>query len=308
MARWSMENAPDLSGRRAVVTGAASGLGEVTARELSRRGAEVVLAVRDRERGEAARARIHSRVPGARTQVRLLDLASLESVCRFAAEIEGELDLLVNNAGVMATPLRRTTDGFELQVGVNHLGHFALTGLLLPALLASPSARVVTVSSLAHRSGSIDLGDLDARNSYSPMRAYSSSKLANLLFALELQRRLAAAGAPAISVAAHPGLASTNLAQRSMSMRGIPFARQVNWIGTKVFTQSASRGALPVLFAATAPDVQGGEYYGPSWLGETRGAPRLAQMAPLAADATLAAMLWEKSEALTGVTFSLPVG
>lgn len=306
MTGWTADQLPDLDGRRAVVTGANSGLGLEVSRELARAGARVILACRDTERGEQVRTSILEGQPQADVAVERLDLASLASVRRFAAWMQDGtdgVDLLVNNAGVMAPPLRRTEDGFELQFGTNHLGHFALTGLLLPLLTSRLGARVVTVSSLAHRSGRLRFDDLNAERAYSPWAAYGQSKLANLLFVLELQRRLTVAGSPVLSVGAHPGFAATKLLTRAGNQWGSTAARLLDLVWTNVLTQSAAAGALPLLYAATMPDVRGGEYFGPSWLRETRGAPKRAYIARHAQDPEAAARLWEESERLTGVTF-----
>ncbi|MEA2124031.1 MAG: hypothetical protein QOI80_813, partial [Solirubrobacteraceae bacterium] len=229
-----------------------------------------------------------------------LDLSSLESVRRFAAEHSSRpLDLLVNNAGVMMTPRRTTSDGFELQLGTNHLGHFALTGLLLDALGRSESARVVTVSSNEHKGGRIDFDDLQLEHSYSPRDSYQRSKLANAVFAVELDRRLRAAGSPVISVFAHPGYSATNL--QSTGPTGL--LKTVLAVGNRVFAQSAERGALPQLYAATAPGVEGGDYYGPDGRAEMRGFPKQVKAIPDAYDPALGARLWDVSEGLTGVRY-----
>jgi NAD(P)-dependent dehydrogenase (short-subunit alcohol dehydrogenase family) len=290
--RWTAADMPDLTGRTVVVTGATSGLGLVAARELGRAGAHVVLAVRDTAKGERAAAG----VPGS-PEVRALDLADLASVRAFADAWEGDIALLLNNAGVMATPQRRTADGFELQLGTNHLGHFALTNLLLPRV----TGRVVSVASGAHRLGKIDLDDLNwERRRYRRWGAYGQSKLANLLFTLELQRRLAAAGSDVLAVAAHPGYASTNLQSRTENA----LQHGVMAIGNRLLAQSDEMGALPILFAATA-DVPGASYAGPDGLGEQRGYPTLVGRSGAASDADTARALWERSEALTGVRFPL---
>jgi len=299
---WTTKQIPDQTGRRAVVTGANSGLGFVVAEELARAGAEVILACRDADRGAAAAKTIGSRVPGARLEARRLDLADLRSVREFADHLADEarpLDLLVNNAGVMAPPRRLSADGFELQLATNHLGHFALTGLLCDRLLAAPACRVVSVSSVLHKSGRIDFDDLQAAEGYGRWRAYSQSKLANLLFAFELDRRARAAGVHLASVAAHPGYASTNL----QSSSGGPFAR-VLALANPFFAQSAAAGALPLLYAATTA-VEGGSYLGPDGPGERRGYPRLVNASPAARDETTAGRLWLVSEELTGVSFGL---
>lgn len=299
--RWSLDHVPDQTGRTAVVTGASSGLGAVTARELAARGAHVVLACRDTAKGEAVAADLE------RAQVVRLDLSSLDSVREAAREIRDgheRVDLLVNNAGVMMTPQGVTADGFELQVGTNHLGHFALTGLLLEVLLATPGSRVVTVSSLAHRfgGGRLDLADLQAERGYDPMSAYARSKLANLLFTHELQRRLSDAGAGTVALAAHPGLSRTSLA------RYLPApVRPLVAAGNLLVGQSAAQGALPVLRAATDPAAVGGEYYGPSGFREFRGRPVTVGSSRGAQDPEMMRRLWEVSEELTGVRPPVPV-
>ena len=292
MTRWTAADLPRLEGRTVLVTRANSGIGHVAARELGRAGARVVLAVRDPARGERAAAT----VPGER-EVRRLDLADLASVRAFAAEWDGEIDVLINNAGVMATPERRTADGFELQIGTNHLGPFALTNLLLPRI----TDRVVTVSSGAHRMGRIRLDDLNwERGGYQRWRAYGQSKLANLLFTLELQRRLAEAGSPLRAVAAHPGWSATNLQHHTDSR----LQDAVLALGNRVIAQSDEMGALPTLYAATQ-DVPGGSYTGPDGWQEQRGHPRLVGRSAAASDEQTARRLWELSEELTAVGFPL---
>jgi NAD(P)-dependent dehydrogenase (short-subunit alcohol dehydrogenase family) len=295
---------PDLAGTTAIVTGANSGIGYVTARELARHGAAVTLACRNTDKAAAARAKIVADLPDADVAVGTLDLSRLESVRDFAGGWNGPLDLLINNAGVMAPLRRRTTpDGFELQMGTNHLGHFALTGLLLPALLAAPSPRVVTVSSLAHSFGALDLDDLQSVAGYTPQRAYGNSKLANLLFALELQRRSVTAGSDLVSTAAHPGLADTGLVTNP---DGMGSSRTVRLLApfNHVISQSAAAGARPTLFAATA--AAPGSYTGPKLFREWRGAPGPARVSPSAADPVVAAELWDISSELTGVHYSWP--
>lgn len=289
-----------LDGLTAVVTGANSGLGLQTVIGLAQRGASVVLACRSEERGAAALQRARDVSGSTSLTLGQLDLANLESVRAFSRDWTGPLDLLVNNAGVMATPLRRTADGFEQQIGINHLGHFALTGLLLDALRQSPSPRVVTVSSLAHKRGRIDFDDLNAHSRYRPWKAYNQSKFANLLFTMELDRRVRAAGWPLIAAAAHPGLSTTNL---TAGMRG---AAVLDLMGGffRVMGQSDVEGAKPILLAATGPQVHGGDYYGPDGRGETRGRPVLVAPAPSVLDEELAAKLWAVSEELTGVTYA----
>jgi NAD(P)-dependent dehydrogenase (short-subunit alcohol dehydrogenase family) len=301
---WTARDIPEQTGRRAVVTGANSGIGFAAARELARAGAEVVLACRDPGRGAAAVAALRADLPDARVELDMLDLADLGSVEAFAAGLSPQpLDLLINNAGVMATPRRVTVDGFELQLATNHLGHFALTGLLLDRLLAAPAARVVAVSSLLHRSGRIDFDDLQAEHGYRPWRAYSQSKLANLLFCFELDRRSRAAGARLASVAAHPGYASTKLHSNGPRR---PVERLLLPVGSLLLAQSAAAGALPTLRAACDPDVPSGAYLGPDGPGERRGHPHPVATSAGAVDERTAARLWEVSEQLTGVSFRFP--
>ena len=301
---WTSADIPDLTGRTAIVTGANSGLGLQTALELARHGAAVVLAVRDEARGATARGVIRQTAPGAEVLVRRLDLADLASVRSFAEAMAAErddVDVLVNNAGLMAVPRATTADGFERQLGTNHLGHFALTGLLLPLLLAGTTARVVTVSSGVAQMGAMRFDDLQGERRYQRWRAYAQSKLANQLFAYELDRRARAAALPLTSVAAHPGYAATNL--QGTSAKGNPIGQAMMSIGNALFAQSDAAGALPQLYAATAPDVQGGEYYGPSaWFG-LRGSPTKVAAPSQARDPAAAALLWTTSEELTGVTY-----
>ncbi len=306
MSRWTPDDMPDLTGRTAVVTGANSGIGLHTARELARHGAHVVLACRSPERGEQALQRVAATAAGPAPRLGLLDLASLASVRAFAADVresEGGVDVLVNNAGVMALPLRRTADGFEMQLGTNHLGHFALTGLLLPALLARPGARVVTVSSTMHKTGKIDFDDLGSERSYGKWTAYGQSKLANLLFALELDRRARAAGVDLTSVAAHPGYAATNLQTSGPRMAGNRVMEALSGLANLLVAQSDEAGAWPSLCAATAPDVRGGEYFGPDRLFESRGHPTRVRPSSAARDEATARRLWEVSTELTGVPY-----
>jgi NAD(P)-dependent dehydrogenase (short-subunit alcohol dehydrogenase family) len=303
--KWTAARIPDQHGRVAVVTGANSGLGLVTASELARAGARVVLACRNLEKGEAALRTIAGAAPAATTELAQLDLGSLASVRdfaeRFKASHEG-LDLLVNNAGVMASPRRLTADGFEQQIGTNHLGHFALTALLLPTMEGHQDARVVTLSSNAHKLGHIRFDDLQRERGYNRWGAYNQSKLANLLFALELDRRLRAAGSTIKSVAAHPGYSATNL-----QSAGPPtLDRIVMAVTNRVMAQSAEMGALPALYAATEPGVEGGSYVGPDGIGEQRGHPTLVRPTSAARDEAAARRLWELSEELTGVRFELP--
>jgi NAD(P)-dependent dehydrogenase (short-subunit alcohol dehydrogenase family) len=304
MARWVASDIPDQTGRVAIVTGANSGLGYVTSRELARNGARVVMACRDPARGESALTRLKDEAPTANVELRELDLASLASVREFAEGIEASydsLDLLINNAGVMAIPRRETVDGFETQLATNHLGHFALTGHLLPMLIGGEGARVVTVSSMAHRFGRLNFDDLMHAHSYRRWRVYGDTKLANLLFAFELQRRLASIDVPLISVAAHPGTASTNLLGTSMG--GGRLLARFAALGTRLVGQSDAQGALPQLFAATAGDVRGGEYFGPSGIGEQRGYPKRVDSTSASKEPEAAARLWTLSEDLTGVRY-----
>lgn len=283
---------PDMTGHTVIVTGANSGIGKAAATALAGAGARVVLAVRSTDKGRAAAAAM----PG-ETEVRPLDLASLESVRRFASDWNGEIDVLINNAGVMIPPLSRTAEDFELQFGTNHLGHFALTNLLLEKV----TGRVVTVSSGAHRTGRIDFEDLNwERKSYRAWLAYSQSKLANLLFTAELQRRLEEAGSDVIATAAHPGYAATNL-QFHSERRVLDLLSQ---IGNRIVAQSEEDGALPTLFAATQ-DIPGNSYAGPGGFMESRGPAKLVGRSSAAKDMDAARRLWEVSEELTGVRFPL---
>jgi NAD(P)-dependent dehydrogenase (short-subunit alcohol dehydrogenase family) len=290
---WDVADLPDQRGRIVVVTGATSGLGRATAAALAQAGAHVVLAVRDTERGERAAAGMTGS-----TEVRRLDLADLASVRAFASTWAGSLDVLVNNAGVMAVPRGRTADGFETQLGTNHLGHYALTNLLLRHI----TDRVVTVSSAAHRHGRIELDDLNwEHRRYRRWAAYGQSKLANLLFTLELDRRLVEAGSPVRALAAHPGYAATNLQLRTGSILQTSLMAVTN----RLFAQSDAMGALPTLYAATQ-DLPGGSYVGPDGTGERRGHPTLVGRTAAASDAEMAKRLWDRSAELTGVAFALP--
>jgi NAD(P)-dependent dehydrogenase (short-subunit alcohol dehydrogenase family) len=296
-AKWTSDDVPSQRGRLAVVTGANTGLGFETAQVLAAHGASVVLAVRDIEKGKRAAARIAGTAPGANVMVQHLDLTSLDSIRAAAGELRAKhprIDLLINNAGVMFPPKQTTRDGFELQFGTNHLGHFALTGLLLEQMLPVPGSRVVTVSSLAHRiQARIDFDDLQSERSYSRVAAYGQSKLANLMFTYELQRRLSGAGTT-IAVAAHPGLAATELTRNSPSITAIP---------ARLISQKAAMGALPTLRAATDPGVLGGQYYGPDRFSGARGYPKLAESSGQSHDTAIQRRLWTVSEELTGITF-----
>jgi NAD(P)-dependent dehydrogenase (short-subunit alcohol dehydrogenase family) len=300
MSKWTAADVPDQSGRVAIVTGANSGLGYDTAAVLADRGAHVVLAVRNLDKGSAAADRIKKASPDAVVAVQELDLTSLESIRKAAEQLRADhprIDLLVNNAGVMYVPTRETTnDGFEMQFGTNHLGHFALTGRLLDAMLAVEGSRVVTVSSGAHRIlARIHLDDLQLERKYNRVAAYGQSKLANLLFTYELQRRLELKGAPTVALAAHPGFSDTEL------MRHMPgFIPDFLW---KSATQPADMGALPTLRAATDPGVQGGQYYGPDGIGEVKGHPKVVASSSQSHDADLQRRLWTLSQELTGVAY-----
>jgi NAD(P)-dependent dehydrogenase (short-subunit alcohol dehydrogenase family) len=302
---WTAAQLPDLSGRTAVVTGANSGIGWHTARELAAHGARVVLACRDVERGKQAADRIRGLVPAAELDVAELNLSCMASVRAFGAHWSEPLDLLINNAGVMGPPKRlMTEDGFELQFGTNHLGHFVLTGLLLETLLGSPAPRVVTVASIAHHRGneSVLEGNLGGR--YHAQRTYGNSKLANLLFAQELQRRSDEYGLARVSVAAHPGVSSTGLVADREGMGSNAFLRTVGPFFVKVFTQSAEVGARPTLYAAAFGEP--GSYTGPQRLGETRGPIGPATPSSFARDEKLAHDLWRVSEDLTGFHYPWP--
>ncbi|TMR94667.1 oxidoreductase [Nonomuraea basaltis] len=283
MTSWTPASMPDLSGKTAIVTGANSGIGLPTALELARHGARVVVAARSAEKGGAAVQRILGEVPGAQVEYGHLDLADLASVREFASGVD-KVDLLVNNAGIGLIPRQETKDGFEMQFGTNHLGHFALTGLLLPRLLAAPGARVVTVSSDAHAMGKIDFENLDLERGYGRFSAYGRSKLANLLFTLELQRRAQKAGASLISVASHPGTTATNIVKLG------PFQFLMG-----VFMKSAATGAMPSLYAATSPGIHGGEFVGPKL--------KILTPSETARSEEVARRLWDVSTELTGVRF-----
>ena len=305
-AKWSTKQIPDQHGRTAIVTGANSGLGLVTARELACHGADVVLACRNMDKGAQAVLEIEAAAPGARVELARLDLGDLASVESFAASFRSSheddgLDLLINNAGVMAPPRRETADGFELQLGTNLLGHFALSGRLIGLMEGHADARVVTLSSNAHKMGRINFDDLQSERRYTRWGAYGQSKLADLLFALELDRRLRASGSTVKSLAAHPGYAATNL----QSAAAPALDRLVMRFSNLIMAQSADMGALPSLYAATYPGLEGGSYVGPDGIGEFRGHPHLVSPNRAARDREAAARLWALSEELTGVRFEL---
>jgi NAD(P)-dependent dehydrogenase (short-subunit alcohol dehydrogenase family) len=307
-SRWDTKDMPDLTGKTAVVTGANSGLGFHTASALAARGAQVIMACRDAQKADAAASAIRDAVPNAKLEFQPLDLASLASAKAFGPAFgDRPLHILCNNAGVMFAPRGKTADGFETHFGTNYLGHFALTGGLMGPLLATPGARVVTVASEFARLGRINLDDLNGERRFSRVWAYANAKLANLMFALELQRRLAAKGAGLISVAAHPGYSATNLQAAGVNM-GEPDALarfgdwSMKWMNQSI-AQSAAMGALPSLLAATGPDVKGGDYYGPrDYLG-LRGYPAKSGRPIQANNLDVARRLWSASEAMTGVTF-----
>ena len=304
---WTASDIRRQDGRTALITGATGGLGLQTAIGLARAGARVLLGARDAGRGEVAAGRIAAAAPGAEIELVSMDLADLASIAAAAEEVgrrSEPLDLLICNAGVMALPRRTTADGFEMQLGTNHLGHFALVAQLLPALLEAPAQRVVTVSSGMHKIGKIDFDDLQGERRYSRWRAYGQSKLANLLFAFELQRRAAAADLPLLSMAAHPGYAATNLQAAGPKMSGNKASELVMSIGNRLFAQRDAEGALPILYAATQ-DLPGASYAGPSGRGEMQGPPTLVSPSHAATDEAVAKRLWEVSEELTGVRFEL---
>ncbi|MDY6870657.1 MAG: SDR family NAD(P)-dependent oxidoreductase [Actinomycetota bacterium] len=299
--KWTAAHVPDQEGRVAVITGANTGIGYEAAAVLAGKGAHVVLAVRNTDKGDAAAGRIRSALPHADVSVRELDLTSLDSIRAAADGLRADyprIDLLINNAGVMMTGKGTTKDGFELQLGTNHLGHFALTGQLLDNLLPVEGSRVVTISSGAHRFGRIDFDDLQSERSYNRVTAYGQSKLANLLFTYELNRRLSEKGAATIAVAAHPGGSNTELTRNLW-----PVLRQPIQLVWGLLAQSAQMGALPTLRAATDPDVRGGQYFGPDGIGEQRGHPKLVQSNARSYDEAAQRRLWSVSEELTGVTF-----
>jgi NAD(P)-dependent dehydrogenase (short-subunit alcohol dehydrogenase family) len=305
---WTVARMPALDGKTVVVTGANSGVGLAATRAFVLKGAHVVMACRSRERGETAREAVLAEFPRGSAEVARLDLADLDSVESFAAEFEAtndRLDVLCNNAGVMALPRSETGDGFETQFGVNHLGHFALTGHLLATLAATPGeTRVVTQSSGVHERGRIDFEDPMGERSYDPWAAYAQSKLANVLFAYELQARLEAAGVDDVaSLACHPGWAATNLQFRGSEGDSNRVRTAAMRVANALFAQSADRGALPMLYAATAPGLEGGEYVGPGGLMNARGYPTVQRSSPRSYDRSIADRLWSLSESLTGVTY-----
>ncbi len=305
---WTADDLPDLSGKTIAVTGGNSGIGYEAALQFARKGANVVLACRSMEKARAAAAAIVAAHPGAAVGVMELDLSNLASVRTFAEAFRTQhrqLDVLCNNAGIMAIPYRRTVDGFEMQFGTNHLGHFALTGLLLDLLLGTSGARVVTVSSDAHHIGWMRFDDLQRERGYRKWLAYGQSKLANLLFAFELQRRADRTGAKLISVGCNPGYAATNLQSAGPRMQGSAALESLWGLSNRLFAVSAAQGSLPTLYAATAPGLRGGEYISPILLGPGRGHPAVHRGNPRAHDQQAAARLWEISEQLTGVRYAI---
>jgi NAD(P)-dependent dehydrogenase (short-subunit alcohol dehydrogenase family) len=302
--QWTVTDIPSQAGRLAIITGASSGIGAAAADVLAGKGAEVVLAVRDQRRGDTIQARILAGNPGAKVSVSLLDLADLSSVRAFAGRLndaQQPVDILLNNAGLgMQADRAVTSDGFERQFGTNHLGHFALTGLLVPALLRAPAPRLVTIASIAHLRGRIDFDDLQGARRYAGMKTYSQSKLANLMFALELDARARAARSKLASLAAHPGLAATGF----LTAIGLPaYQESIGNFIFKIFGQDSAHGALPGLYAATMTDAKGGQYWGPDGFREMRGTPALAKISPRAQDQETRQRLWTVSEELTGVHF-----
>lgn len=310
--KWTADSMPEMGGKTVVVTGANSGLGYEATRAFARKGAHVVMACRSMGRAEDAKRRIRSEGPRGSLEVSKLDLGSLASIREFAEDFEADhedLHVLCNNAGVMALPRRETEDGFEMQFGINHLGHFALTGHLLDRLHETPGAtRVVTQSSGLHERGEIDFGDLQSERAYDKWDAYAQSKLANVLFAYELQRKLDAADVDdVLSVACHPGYAATNLQKRGPELEGSMVRLWMMKAANAVVAQSAAQGALPMLYAATAAPIEGGEYVGPGGLGNMRGAPEKQQSSEISYDENRAERLWDVSEELTGMTYEFGV-
>lgn len=303
---WNVENIPSLENRVALVTGGNSGVGYETAMALAGKGAHTIIAARNAEKCARAAEAVRRAFPEAVVETIALDLADLVSVHACAENFHARfqtLDILVNNAGVMAIPFRRTAQNLEMQFGTNHLGHFALTGLLLPAILAAPNARVVTVSSGLHQRGKIEFDNLDGTKKYNRGAAYASSKLANLLFAYALQRRFEQANTRAISVGCHPGYAATNLQSAGPRMDGNKFNERMMQVANRLFAQSSAMGALPLLYAATAPDVNGGDYIGPIGMMGMRGYPGKARSSELSHNVALAEKLWQVSEELTQVQY-----
>ena len=304
MNKWMTKDIPSQKGKLAIVTGANSGIGYHTALELARAGADVILACRNAVKAEEAKARILAAVPQAVVEVAQVDMANLDSIRTFAESFVAsgrKLDMLINNAGVMGFPQRTpTAQGFEGQFGTNHLGHFALTGELMPALLKTPHSRVVTVASIAHKGGRMRFEDPNWEKAYDPRKAYQQSKLANLMFGLELDRRLKRANADVASIIAHPGVAVTSIVSNGM---GTGMQAKIANVAIHLFAQSDARGAWPTLYAATSPDAKSGHYYGPDGIAEIKGLPVEVQPKPHAKDPVAAARLWHISEQMTGVEY-----
>jgi NAD(P)-dependent dehydrogenase (short-subunit alcohol dehydrogenase family) len=302
---WTAAQIPSQAGKTVLITGANSGIGFQAAVELARHGAHVLLGCRNATKAQAALQRLQSEVPNASAEIVELDMASLASIRAFAAAFAARhipLDILINNAGIMALPKRElTADGFERQFGTNHLGHFALTGLLMPQLLAAPAPRVITVASLAHRNGKIDFSNLQSERKYKPWDAYGESKLANILFANELAKRATAAGSKLISVPVHPGVSRTSIVTNGPGFSDLK--SKILFTFAKFLTSPDSEGALPTLYAATAPGIQGGQYIGPNGFMEFKGSPTVVQPRANALDQDVAARLWTASEQLTDVTY-----
>ena len=304
--KWKASDIPDLKGKIALVTGANSGIGYQTSLELARKGAHVVLASRNKDKGYAAMDKIKSVIPGADLQMMKLDLANIESIKHFAdAFIEEyeKLDILINNAGIMAIPLAHTTQGFEMQFGTNHLGHFALTALLFDFIENTPGARIVNVSSMMYKNGKINFDDLNWQKSYSKWGAYGQSKLANILFTRELHRKIKLSGKHTKVMVSHPGYAATNLQTRGPELEGSKMSLLAYKFGNKLIAQSAAMGALPSLYAATSELAESGKLYGPSGLGSIRGYPREEIVNPRFTDIAVEERLWKESEILTGIRF-----
>lgn len=304
MSHWIAKDIPSQAGKLAIITGANSGIGYHSALELARAGATVILACRNDQKAADARAKILAAVPQAQVEVAKVDVADLDSVKTFAEGFVAsnrKLNILINNAGVMAFPTRQATkQGYEAQFGTNHLGHFALTGELMPALIKTPGSRVVTVASIAHKGGRMRYEDPNWERDYDPRKAYSQSKLANVLFGLELDRRLKRAGKDVSSIIAHPGVASTNIVTNGM---GTDLKAKIAGVAISLFAQSEARGALPLLYAATSSDAKAGHYYGPDGLAEIKGNPVEVKPKPHALDPVSAARLWHISEQMTGVEY-----
>lgn len=296
---WTQAQIPDQSGRRAVITGANTGLGFSVAKTLAAKNATVILAVRNKKKGVEAKEAIIRHAPEANIQVEILDLANLQSIFDFGKRVDQQvdkIDLLINNAGVMMPPLQRTADGYELQIGANHLGHFVLTAQLFPLLCNTPGSRIVTVSSLAHKGKGLNLGDLNwKQRPYKKLPAYNASKLANLLFHYELNRRLQHSDYATVATAAHPGVSNTNLSQHNLMAK---------WF-MPLFGQSVDQGALPILRAAIDLQAQPGDYFGPAGLNQSRGKPVIVKSSKDSKDPALASRLWKLSEEITGISFAM---